>query len=737
MAFLGLGSFGEGFVTGFAESANEALKKDIERINTRIDRVAIAKAERAMKDQDKRRNEKDTIVDALKRGAAIYGDPDSQDAISFAAGVLKEEGNLQAYEAFMNELGNRKASEPNFQTKIRSLVTRPEGTTAKQILTYDNIADGFLGTKYQTDLTGTGAVSLDDTMVGKFFGGDKLNQQVEKRITTELTSRGLIVDQTTGVELPESYFDRDAYIIYKMTPEQRVAHYQGVLNDPNVTDGKVRDDAEAKVKENQAIIDKLEFEQADASGRINILTSRYQINRIKATNAELPMEERVAAGKQAKAELKLLGKYQQGKDIITGELGDIDQQLGVLRRQYIDASDVAMPGQTISPKAQLREAIEQLEATKRELASFAGTMSEQTAYAIDEAIRNGDSAGLEQALATARNIDAVNDATKNIKPAEHAAANSAITNLALTKLKLNPEFGVGIFERMPSGEIQFIGPDDMKERAAAELKKIISEVTNDAIAVARTERDKNIFTETARILGVQITQSTATPGSAADQTAQMLGAGDTATVPAADIGVTDSSAESPVLSSDKKQEATTQLSNKYAPDGQATDITAVQWITDVKNDNKRGNATDEQIVAAANRVNPTLGTMVEAQLSNFYKNKYETASDYGDFLASQVVTRNGKDVPIFDMQTTNGRQKVYEKLMTMYGADESEAAAIVTRLQTQAQEKAKKAAEETPETFEERQKRIDAEEQFRQTYGVDPTAGVGQFDTSVSTAIGG
>jgi len=522
-----------------------------------------------------------------------------------------------------------------------------------------------------------------------------------------------------------------------MTPEQRVAHYQGVLNDPNVTDKKVRDNAETKVKENQAIVDKLEFEQADASGRINILTSRYQINRIKATNAELLMEERVAAGKQAKAELKLLGKYQQGKDIITGELGDIDQQLGVLRRQYIDASDVAMPGKTISPKAQLREAIEQLEATKRELASFAGTMSEQTAYAIDEAIRNGDSAGLEQALATARNIDAVNEATKNIKPAEHAAANSAITNIALTKLKLNPKFGVGVFRSLPNGEIEFVGPDNIKEEAAAELKKIISEVTNDAIAVSRTNRDKTIFTETARILGVKINNSIATPGSAADQTAQMMSAGNTATVSADDIGVTDSSAKSPVLSSDSNQAAATQLSNKYAPDGQATDITAVQWITDVKNDTKRRNSTDEQIIAAANRVNPSLGPMVEAQLSNFYKNKYETASDYGDFLAGQVFTRDGKDVPIFDMQTTNGRQKVYEKLMTMYGADEAEAAAIVTRLQAQAQEKAKKAAEEKPETFDERQKRLADQEAFRQIYGVDPTAGAGQFDTSVSTAIGG
>lgn len=716
MAFLGLGNFGEGFVTGFAESANEALKKDIERINTRIDRVAIAKAERAIKDQDKRKAEKDTIVDALKRGAAIYGDADSQEAIAFAGGVLKEEGNIQAYNAFMDELGTRKNSEPNFQAKIQSLVNRPKGTNVKQILTYDNIADGFLGTKYQTDLTGTGGVSLDDTLVGSFFGGEKLNQQVEKRITSEITSRGLVIDQATGVELPENYFDRDAYIIYKMTPEQRVAHYQGVLNDPNVTDSKVRDDAETKVKENQAIVDKMELEQADASGRINIFTSRYQIERRKSFDINLTSQERVEAGNLAKKYLKEIAIYDAGQTILKNEFGTIDERLAEYRKEYVKASDVAMPGQTLSRKAQLREDIEKLEADKRELASFGGTMSEQTAYAIDEAIRNGDSAGLEKALATARNIDAVNDATKNIKPAEHAAANTAITNLALTKLKLNPDFAVGFFERIGPNEIKYIGPDDVKERAAEELKKIISEVTNDAIAVARTKRDKNIFTETARILGVQITQSTATSDSAANQTAQMLSTNTDIDDP---LDVT-TSADTATLSSDNKVDLVKQLSNKYAPDGQATDVTAVQFITDIKNDDKRGRATDEEIIKAATNTNATLGPVVKAQLSNFYKAKYDTASAYGDFLATQ-----------YDPMTTGNRQKIYTKLQTVYGADEAEATAIVVKLQTQAEAAAAKAKEETPETLADRQKRLANEKAFRETYGA------GTIDTSVATAIGG
>ena len=68
MSFLGLGSFGEGFVKGFAESANEALKENIERINTRIDDIAAFKLKRAIDEQDERKEEKKLIEKAIREG---------------------------------------------------------------------------------------------------------------------------------------------------------------------------------------------------------------------------------------------------------------------------------------------------------------------------------------------------------------------------------------------------------------------------------------------------------------------------------------------------------------------------------------------------------------------------------------------------------------------------------------------------------------------------------------------
>jgi hypothetical protein len=683
MAFLGLGSFGEGFVTGFAESANKALQKDIERINSRIDRVAVAKAERALKDQDKRKAEKDTIVDALKRGASIYGDADSQEAIAFAAGVLKEEGNLQAYESFMSELATRKASEPGFEGKIRSLVNRPANVNAKEVLTFDKIADGFLGTKYLPDVSTTGAVSIDDTAVGKLFGGEKLNQQITKRITSELSARGVVLDQNTGIELPESYFDRDKYIIYKMTPEQRIAHYQQVVDDPNLVDddGTIKKDALKKIQENRDIVDKRNFEEADAEGRIAILTSRYQINRIKAQDGTITQNERTKAGTIARKSLQQLGQYQQGKDIIAGELGDIDQKIAVLRRQYLTANTKSdVPGMP-SEKDEIEAEIIKLEGSKRQLDSYQGTFAQQNAYLIDEAIRNGNGAELEKQLAVARNIDAASLATKNIKPAEHSAANSAITNLAMTKLKLHPKFGAGAFTYDPSSnKIEFIGPEDLKEEAAAELKKIIAEVTNDAIRVARTARDRQIFDETRRILGIEIDRTINPQGDAASQTQSMLSVDTDVT---AQTQPTENVVEeqTQVLSGDKKIANEKKTKETFLPnDGKPTDESAQLFIQTMREDET---VDDDEIIQTAKNISPNLATVVTQQIVNFNKAKYQTAADYAQSIAKEfkLIDGEGNEAKI----NTENASKMIDKVVARYGADSNVASQVVTKIALDAQ----------------------------------------------------
>ena len=73
MGLFGLGSFGEGFVKGFATEANEALKRDIERINTRVEKVADFQVQKSIKEQDKRKDELEDIEEAIAQGVPEEG----------------------------------------------------------------------------------------------------------------------------------------------------------------------------------------------------------------------------------------------------------------------------------------------------------------------------------------------------------------------------------------------------------------------------------------------------------------------------------------------------------------------------------------------------------------------------------------------------------------------------------------------------------------------------------------
>jgi DNA repair ATPase RecN len=109
MAFLNLGSFGEGFVTGFATEANKALKDSIERINTRVDKLKQFQLERAIKDQDKRRAEIEENRKALERAYAVLGgDANAERAIAYAGGLLKQRGSVEAFNQRIDELQKAK-----------------------------------------------------------------------------------------------------------------------------------------------------------------------------------------------------------------------------------------------------------------------------------------------------------------------------------------------------------------------------------------------------------------------------------------------------------------------------------------------------------------------------------------------------------------------------------------------------------------------------------------------------
>ena len=100
MLGIRLGEAGKGFITGLAESANEALKTDIKNINTRIDDLAKIKFDRALKDQDERKEEVREAEEILREAGAVFGDdPYAADFLE----VTNDEDAAQLY-ALIEEL---------------------------------------------------------------------------------------------------------------------------------------------------------------------------------------------------------------------------------------------------------------------------------------------------------------------------------------------------------------------------------------------------------------------------------------------------------------------------------------------------------------------------------------------------------------------------------------------------------------------------------------------------------
>lgn len=677
MSFLGLGSFGEGFVKGFAESANEALKENIKRINTRIDDIAAFKLKRAIDEQDERKAEKKKIEEAIKQGAAIYGDPNSQEALAFAAGILKEEGSVAAAQSMFKELKIRQRTQPNFRQTLKSMVNIPTGAQQSKLLTTNTIAEAFLGPAKAVDTSIPAGYEMDTGLVGQMFSGAdaRIQERLQTRVKDDMLSRGLTQDKATGITLPASYFDRDAYIIFNMSPEDRVTHYSSIVNDTtNTFTATEKSDAATKVKENLAIIREQEFRDADSDKRVVMLSEDIIKARTRQFDTTLPNAERASAKDEVDTKLAELGKYKDGRDFIKSETGTLDEQIAVQERRYANAEG--------EEKEEIANGLLALQAEKRRLQSFAGTQAQRVAYEIDEAIRTGDSEQLNKALAKARKIDAVNDQTKNISLTERSTVNRALNNLAVSKMDLHPVFGRGTFTvNATTGNIEFNGSDEMRDKANAALAEIYEEITNDAITVATTEREKQIIREVGLLIGAELRPSQAEPaeGDGASATGDVNAQTDAAL--ATGEGET-GAASRPLLSSEENQRAVTALKNRVMPEGNVTEAGALAFITEMQTS---GSYSDEALVQAGTKLSPELGNMVKEQLSTYYRNTYETPQDYAKMLFDK-----GQD-----------ETKIYNSLVNVYKADPATAVGIIDAIKARRASEAAAQEDTSPPTLAE------------------------------------
>tara|TARA_R110001632_G_scaffold99838_1_gene206680 strand:+ start:2409 stop:4694 length:2286 start_codon:yes stop_codon:yes gene_type:complete len=359
MSLFGLGSFGEGFVTGFATEANEALKNSVKRINTRVDKLKDFQVQRAIKEQDKRAGEVEEHKEALQQAYALFdGDANAEQAIAYAGGLLKERGGLAAFKEKISELQKAKDN----GTNIFNYFERAK-TDAPYNATLDDIANAAVGARptTATDYRLPEGMGDDSSLVGTILGKkiDVVGRATEQASQEIGALYGASVNQL--VSLPTITFKSEDFSLSNKTPAEILDYSRKKLATP-----AIRDNPEA-VKRYEAMRDAQEaavVATKDQQATLNIVES--QLNR-------LPLEQ-----KGTDVETALLQKRQTIKDNIKMKSLEGDP-VGTLDHKITVALRTAVAEAQTSGKPVDMTAVETLREEKNTLSGVVKTEAEEVA----------------------------------------------------------------------------------------------------------------------------------------------------------------------------------------------------------------------------------------------------------------------------------------------------------------------------------------------------------------------
>ena len=236
MLGLRLGEFGKGFVKGFAEEANEALKNDIQRINARVEKVADFRVKRAVEEQEERKKDLEDIEDALREAEGLFGKDDPR-AASYAASLLKEQGSTSALRAFVNQVKGSDAYQRGESLTNYMQVMEKDMPTA----TRTEYAQAFLGAPKATpdyrlpeDAVTAGAGNLISALGFK----PDVSGRIERETAEQMAAMGVGAPVTTEVTLPSAVFQKERWMLTNKTPTDRLEYINNQLANPEITDDR-------------------------------------------------------------------------------------------------------------------------------------------------------------------------------------------------------------------------------------------------------------------------------------------------------------------------------------------------------------------------------------------------------------------------------------------------------------------------------------------------------------------
>lgn len=232
MGLFGLGSFGEGLVKGLAEGATVSLQDEMERIEDSIKSASDIRIKRIVQDQDRRRDEAEKIVKALKRARANLGGVDNPQAAARAASLLKKEGDLDSFNTLIDQISKR--TDMDFD-KYFGDVSKMSPAASDLDIAYSFIDE----TTIPLPSSKVGLEAVKPKGILSYLGPDiDAEKLVEERTSQQMQMMDLGVRDISKVAVPTIEFREEAFNMDGMTAEEEFNYIQNKLAKGNLTGDK-------------------------------------------------------------------------------------------------------------------------------------------------------------------------------------------------------------------------------------------------------------------------------------------------------------------------------------------------------------------------------------------------------------------------------------------------------------------------------------------------------------------
>lgn len=323
MALFGLGSFAEGFVGGFAESANKALLEDMQAVRDRVKTVSDYRVKRAMDEQEERKEELDEITDALKEGASVFGDDPR--ATEYAASLLKDQGSITAYKSFIAELRKKKndsSIDPaGFFARAEADAPTSKGFTVSD---YAKAYQGAEKTLPNYRLPEDAVASTAGGLLSKIGFTPDISGRVQERTQEQMAAAGIGVDTVdTSISLPSLDFDSEAWTLSDKDASQKIKYFQEKLVNPRL-DEETRNKYENKLQAQLNIA----AESKDDDIRLSALEQQFE----RAKIADRPaLNEQIMEIKLRKKRREAQASVDDGSDVMA--VKKLDRAAAYIRSQ--------------------------------------------------------------------------------------------------------------------------------------------------------------------------------------------------------------------------------------------------------------------------------------------------------------------------------------------------------------------------------------------------------------------